>query len=901
VKSVLAAVLWLLICVMGVMVVEGHDRQRLEQAAGSSLQERVATRGVALQQALDDIAAQSRVLVQALSAQPDMPSDALHRLAARAVEQQPLIASVMLTRKLKAIFVHPIRGNEAIAGLDYDLRPEFLAAIQRADTTRKTVFDAPVRMLQTGKPGVIARTAVYVDVPEADSEELWGEVSIGVDLQALLASAGLRDRHYAIRSHTPGELERAVVGDQGLFLSQQPGGSYRIRLPDGFWEMTARVPQAYPPGRAWAIRVAGLLAAVVPMVLLPALARRRYGDGNSIPFAVTLQGSGHRRRYPLRTLLLLAIVVPVPLLAALAGWLSYQSAMRTAEELEQRQAGEVAARIRDKAQAFFDVPRQMVVYNAEQFRAGLLQPQQAQAMVLDFLLQLRRQPMLTFLSISTQEGGYYAASRPPLGADRSLRMLSATPADGGVMRITRVGLDYRPNGDEVTGNSHYDPRERPWYQTTLAARGVRWYPTYRYAIDDPEGLYDGLGMGMAVALRDAQQQLIGVLAADVSLSQLSEFLHEQLTPLGGYAYVTEGSGLLLASSGSEPVYRLRDGRTERIHVDASDSVMIRATHALTARRADSQGRARVGIGDERFLVNWQTMQLPEGPTLQITIGLPQKRFSGEAQETLRAMGFVTLTFLALGMVLAVWCAHRLSWPLLSIHRWARQLADGQWQARAPIPSAVREMDDLSVALGDMAQRLRLHTQELEQRVAERTVALEAANRQLEALASTDGLTGVANRRHFDNVAAAEWARAQRSRQPLALILLDVDHFKRYNDCHGHQAGDDVLRAVALVLDAAARRAGDLAARYGGEEFVVVAPNTDTAAAANLAEGLRSGVQRLALAHGAAPAGVVTISVGVAVFMPGSADSLQQLLAQADQALYRAKQLGRNRVEVAGGS
>jgi diguanylate cyclase (GGDEF)-like protein len=201
----------------------------------------------------------------------------------------------------------------------------------------------------------------------------------------------------------------------------------------------------------------------------------------------------------------------------------------------------------------------------------------------------------------------------------------------------------------------------------------------------------------------------------------------------------------------------------------------------------------------------------------------------------------------------------------------------------------------------MAQRLRLHTQELEQRVAERTVALEVANRQLEALASTDGLTGVANRRHYDNVVAAEWARAQRSRQPLALILLDVDHFKLYNDRHGHQAGDDVLRAVARVLDAAARRAGDLAARYGGEEFVVVAPNTDAAAAASLAESLRSGVQRLALAHGAVPAGVVTVSVGVAVFMPGSADSLQQLIEQADQALYRAKQLGRNRVEVVAGS
>ena len=181
---------------------------------------------------------------------------------------------------------------------------------------------------------------------------------------------------------------------------------------------------------------------------------------------------------------------------------------------------------------------------------------------------------------------------------------------------------------------------------------------------------------------------------------------------------------------------------------------------------------------------------------------------------------------------------------------------------------------------------------------ERTAALAEANRQLEALAVTDGLTGIANRRHFDSTLALEWARAQRSQQPLALLMLDVDLFKDYNDHYGHQAGDETLRAIAQVLLETTRRAGDLAARYGGEEFAVIAANTGAAAARQLAESLRAAVQHLAIAHALAPQGHVTVSIGLALLEPGRPVPAQTLIGQADEALYRAKTLGRNRVEQA---
>ncbi|HEU4815762.1 GGDEF domain-containing protein, partial [Janthinobacterium sp.] len=187
---------------------------------------------------------------------------------------------------------------------------------------------------------------------------------------------------------------------------------------------------------------------------------------------------------------------------------------------------------------------------------------------------------------------------------------------------------------------------------------------------------------------------------------------------------------------------------------------------------------------------------------------------------------------------------------------------------------------------------RLHDS-LERRVAERTEQLEDANRKLATLSITDGLTGLANRRHFDDVLRAECARATRVGQPLAVIMLDVDYFKLFNDRHGHQAGDACLIRVAQALAAGMRRAGDLTARYGGEEFSIVLPNTGADEARQIGAALRRAIEDLGIVHASTQARLVTISVGIAVqSAPGAADP-DALLRLADAALYQAKDAGRN--------
>lgn len=171
---------------------------------------------------------------------------------------------------------------------------------------------------------------------------------------------------------------------------------------------------------------------------------------------------------------------------------------------------------------------------------------------------------------------------------------------------------------------------------------------------------------------------------------------------------------------------------------------------------------------------------------------------------------------------------------------------------------------------------------------------------LEALAARDGLTGLVNRRSFDDILLREWQRARRDRRPLALIMIDVDQFKDYNDTYGHPQGDECLRQVATVLQSALFRPGDMAARYGGEEFVVLLPAADDAGAMLVAERIKEHFARLALPHPASTHGRVSVSMGIAATEPDGKHEPSALLAAADAALYQAKHAGRNRFAIAPG-
>ena len=314
------------------------------------------------------------------------------------------------------------------------------------------------------------------------------------------------------------------------------------------------------------------------------------------------------------------------------------------------------------------------------------------------------------------------------------------------------------------------------------------------------------------------------------------------------------------------------GRLTLLPLDARPLVLphdiasIRFSYALPSYRQPqlNQYRARL-VGYEADFSNWGRIQ-------RITysqIGTGLKRFEVEARDHLgRVSRIEPFQF----EVLAPWYGTlwaRLIWAALTL---GLLCLIGWWLIRSRVA------------------RLEAERQRLADMVEQRTADLAAANRKLENMANVDGLTGVANRRRLDEYLQEAWTRAIHRQSEFALALIDVDHFKQFNDNQGHQAGDEALRSVASLLTGALRRNEDVVARYGGEEFMVVLPSAGLERARKIAEVLRAAVE-------SSPLGV-TASVGVAATRASPGQSLEALIEAADQALYRAKQNGRNRVEVA---
>jgi diguanylate cyclase (GGDEF)-like protein len=215
---------------------------------------------------------------------------------------------------------------------------------------------------------------------------------------------------------------------------------------------------------------------------------------------------------------------------------------------------------------------------------------------------------------------------------------------------------------------------------------------------------------------------------------------------------------------------------------------------------------------------------------------------------------------------------------------AARFGRGDLRVRSREKPWIAEFEPLAAALDDMARKL-----------AAREEELQIANQHLEELASLDGLTGLANRRGFDRELALEWQRAGDRRQPLALMMIDIDYFKLYNDRYGHVRGDACLRAVGETLSLVTLEEAVLVARYGGEEFALLLPGLDLERAGALAEEARRAIEDLLIPHAETPRGLVSISIGVEALVPEPDQPAPDLVEAADRALYAAKKRGRNTV------
>jgi diguanylate cyclase (GGDEF)-like protein len=276
-----------------------------------------------------------------------------------------------------------------------------------------------------------------------------------------------------------------------------------------------------------------------------------------------------------------------------------------------------------------------------------------------------------------------------------------------------------------------------------------------------------------------------------------------------------------------------------------------------------------------------------GTNARLIASIDEDKVSAAVSRDIRT-AYLQLAFVVLFVLLgALIAAEKLVIkPIEMLADMAKRLGEGDLSARAARNRLPAEFVPLARAFNAMAAQL-----------SQRERELIASNDRLTVMASIDMLSGLANRRGFQSRLDFEWMRAQQYGSELALLMIDVDHFKLFNDNHGHQRGDECLRDIAAVIGRTAIRPTDLATRYGGEEFAIIMPDTDMAAAGVVAERLRHAVVEMRIALGEPTDDFcVTLSVGVATYVPGQeVVGPEWLIGQADQALYAAKHLGRNRV------
>ena len=713
--------------------IEYYDRQLSDQASLSQTEVDLSAGALRLERNLNNILQVNYDFAAALPTGSSISDDRMQQIAENLISRSQRIISITLSRNFEVIFVHPFKGNEAVLGMNYANRPYIMTGVQRAIEHRDTVVTGPFNLVQSGRFGLVGRTPIFHSSANGNASEFKGVVSLAVDFEGVLADAGLlaSDLPFALairgRDGTGAQGE-PFFGDSAIF--KQANVAVEVNLPGGQW-LLAAIPKtagAVDGLRSWLIRGIGTILTIALVFLLLARNRR-------LSFILTREQeslentvihSQPNRRIGLRAFLLGALILVLLPIVAINGWFSYLNAKESSDQFVQATAAALGERINDHVTAFFEAPRRIVAFNVEQARSGLLDSSKREQMMQNFLLQIRQQPLLTFISVGMADGEFYAGSRPPLGIDKGLRMIRSRIADNRVMHIYRVDDAARATTMVSKGNSDFDARTRPWFKAAIAAGRMAWYPVYRYVVNDAEGAYETLGIGMSSPMYDAQGELIGVTAADVALSQLNNFLRELNPNAKSVTFIAEPDGKLLATSTLDPVYRINGDKTERMDFSNSINPLIRAAGNSLMQSLKPEGNAHIEVDGERYLIDWHTLQLEQGPQLRIGVIVAKAGFETVASNMLRNASYLALMITVFGLMVGLLASDWVSRPLIQLSRASSKLSDGNWQIVSDRMSPIREVSSLFDAINHMALQLHRHTQNLERQASD----LRLTNEQL---------------------------------------------------------------------------------------------------------------------------------------------------------------------------
>jgi diguanylate cyclase (GGDEF)-like protein len=430
-----------------------------------------------------------------------------------------------------------------------------------------------------------------------------------------------------------------------------------------------------------------------------------------------------------------------------------------------------------------------------------------------------------------------------------------------IIGLSVIGANGRVACSTLPTRVGLDTSDRPYFQEALSKKA--------FVVSDNVAARarGGVALVGAAPVITESGAVDGVIAAGFELQWIDRIAAETARRPGAMMLVLDDAGTVLAAD---------PGHDKFLRKPFGDSVLAREM------RTRQQGMVTAeGIDGVRRIFGFE--RIPD-TNAYLAIGLDEAAVLRRVASEIR-MSYLQFALVALIVLIGVWFGgeHTIVRPIRALARTAGYIGHGNLSAHTAQRGWAPEFAPLASALDAMAKRL-----------AEREEELRVASVHLDQLTRLDSLSGLANRRGFDARLEQEWKESAREHRPLALIIIDIDHFKLFNDRYGHVAGDMCLRTVGEALARTALGSA-IVARYGGEEFTLLFTGTDMNGALFVGDALRGAIERLGLEHAGAPLGRVTISVGVASLQASNDDSSQILIEAADAALYRAKRRGRNAV------
>ena len=486
--------------------------------------------------------------------------------------------------------------------------------------------------------------------------------------------------------------------------------------------------------------------------------------------------------------------------------------------------------------------------------------------------------------VGLKDGSFYGARRT---IDGNIQVVRNN-------KMTKGASEYystSENGDGVffvEKFDNFDPRKRPWYIKAVSTESQSFSDIYNHFVFKEPTITASYPIY-------ENNELIGVFGVDYLLTWLGKTLSSLPIGNSGQIFVVNSNNQLVASSSDEKIFKSENGNSELIIANESENEIIRKTIELSEKLRESE-LISFDVNKEKYYANSEIFE-KNGVEWKIYIVLAEVDFLSEMNNAVRETEMYSILFILLFLVFGFWLARWITKPIVNLNASAKSLTEGAFKY-VDHENRKDELGQLTKSFNIMGSQLTDLVANLEMQVAERTRELEERNEILQELSFLDGLTCIPNRRRFDDFFNLAFSLSIRNSQLIAILMLDIDEFKKYNDTYGHLQGDECIKKIAAVLKNTVKSKNDIAARYGGEEFIVVLQDTDKDSVIRVSKEIMRGIKALNMEHIQSIYEVVTVSIGIVYEVPHKNQNSAEFIAKADEALYYAKNNGRNRVEFA---